>query len=161
MPDPSTPAALMQEHYAAIRELNAQVDRAHAEWEASKEETAAKKKDLERLHGDLRRLIRNPDDQLGLPFGDADWRCRSLRVLPGLTDALVDKLAEAGLETLGHLKDYWDGGKYLEDLKGVGPEKSSLITDAFADYAKEHPEVYGEPEEADDDAPPELPKEGP
>lgn len=62
----------------------------------------------------------------------------------GLTEKKNEKLIGAGLGTLGELHDYWQTGKSLRDIKGVGEALDTEFKDAFSDYGAEHPEVFGE-----------------
>lgn len=135
------------EHYLQIRDMNRDVLKVYWEWDAAKENAGALKKELDGLRSELTQLIsRGPDPQLPLSFGDAvddSWRSRSIGVL-AIGESLTEKLAEGGLSTLGELRVFWDGGGLLSDVVGVGAEYAAKVADAFADYAKEHPEVYGE-----------------
>lgn len=142
----SAVATLEHEHYLQIREMNRDVQKIYWEWDAAKENAGALKKELDKLRSELTTLIaRGPDPQLPLFGSDADdsWKGRSVNVL-AISDSLATKLEEAGLATLGELKVFWDGGGMLCDLAGVGTEYAAKVADAWQDYAKDHPEVYGE-----------------
>lgn len=77
-----------------------------------------------------------------MPFGSLDWRFRSLDVL-GLSDGIISKLAEHDIHTLGELSDFWSSGELLSNYRGFGSEKSATVADAWADYGKDNPEVFG------------------
>lgn len=138
-------STLEHEHYLQIREMNRDVQKIYWEWDAAKENAAALKKELDKLRSELTTLIaRGPDPQLPLFGNDADesWKSRSINVL-AISDSLANKLDEAGIGTLGDLKAFWDEGKLLCDLKGIGDEKSATIADAWAEYCKSHSEIFG------------------
>lgn len=143
----SNVSAAEHEHYLQIREMNRDVLKVYWEWDAAKENAGALKKELDGLRSELTQLIsRGPDPQLPLSFGepaDDSWRRRSLGVL-AIGESLAEKLGEGGLSTLGELQVFWDGGGLLSDVAGVGTEYAAKVANAFANYAKEHPEVYGE-----------------
>lgn len=157
------------EHLAVIKAKGDEADVAYANWC----DAAATAKELKKVYegrmGELRSIIRNGNAQTRLPFAAADeddetpvkpataaeqpeWMGRPLSVL-NLPESLVEKLAEGAIETLGHLKAFWDAGRVLNDLKGIGSEKAARVADAWASYAAEHPEVFnadGDPATGDD-----------
>ena len=157
------------EHLAVIKAKGDEADVAYANWC----DAAATAKELKKVYegrmGELRSIIRNGSAQTRLDFGHADdddeptpakdpataaeqpeWMSRPLSVLK-LPESLVAKLAEGAIETLGHLKAFWDAGRVLNDLKGIGSEKAARVADAWANYAKEHPEVWGADGAPDDE----------
>lgn len=157
------------EHLAVIKDKGDDADRAYAAWCDASATAKELKKVYEGRMGELRTLIRNGSAQTRLDWdgGDDDdsrpdagpkpaappaaneqpaWMREPLSVLK-LPESLIAKLAEGAIETLGHLKAFWDAGRVLNDLKGIGAEKAARIADAFDVYAKAHPEVWG------DDAP--------
>lgn len=160
------------EHLAAIKAKSSEADVAYAEWQEANLTAKELKKVYEGRMGELRSIIRTGSAQSRLDFGGDDddgddasaakpataseqpeWMSRPLSVLK-LPESLLTKLAEGAIETLGHLKAFWDAGRVLNDLRGIGSEKAARVADAWANYAKEHPEVYsadGPP--ADDDDP--------
>ncbi len=129
-------------HYLQIRELGRELGEATGEYEAAKEQAATRKKRRDRINDELVRVIaRGPDPQRPLPFDAEDgWQHRDVMSL-GLSDAVADKLEDAGLETLGKLQDYWNADKYLTDV-GLSEDESATVADQFAAYGARHPEVY-------------------
>lgn len=166
-----TPAQRQKlEHLASIKAKSSEADVAYANWC----EAAATAKELKKVYegrmGELRSIIRTGSAQTRLDFSSDDedddapktapatageqpeWMQRPLSVLK-LPESLINKLSEGAIDTLGHLKAFWDAGRVLNDLKGIGSEKAARVADAWANYAKEHPEVWGEdgpPAEEDD-----------
>lgn len=145
-------------HYAEILQLNDEVRRSYNAWEVAKHEAKSLKEVYEVKCAALTTLINEgPDPQLPLNFGDDDqpggrssktikppaaWMVRPVGVL-GLPKGIVSKLEEGGIETLGQLEEFWKQGRLLSDLKGIGDEKAAEVAGKFAEYAKDHPEVYG------------------
>lgn len=77
-----------------------------------------------------------------VPAASEAWRSTPLiEVLSG--KALLETLAQAGLETMGQLCDYTASDKRLTDLPGIGPEKAAAIADASAEWFGRHPEACG------------------
>jgi hypothetical protein len=148
------------DHYIRIRELNREVLSARWEWESAKESAAAKKKTFDSIMLDLTSLIARGPEVLPLFDGNAgeEWKGRPITVL-NLADGINDTLGDAGISTIGELKDFWAADKSLEDCRGIGPEKAATISDAFHKYAEKHPEVFGQPapesEGSTQDGPPE------
>lgn len=152
------------EHYAEIRRRNDAVLLKYSEWDAAHAHAASLKKELESMRKDLNEYIRRGNDpQRPLGFDDDEdpattkpaadepaWKARPLSELM-LSKAMIERLAEAGITTLGHLKDFWDAGQVLTSIKGIGAEKNGEIADAWGEYAKTHQEVYGVATDDDDD----------
>jgi hypothetical protein len=139
--------SLKERHYLQIRELTREVKGARTEWHDAKDEAAYRKKEYDRLNDKLLELIsRGPEPQKMLPGfseGADAWRGRPVSEL-GLPDSLNESMEAEGIKTLGDLQSFWNGGKYLSDIKGIGPEKSATVADAFADYGAAHPELFQE-----------------
>lgn len=161
--EPPTVAELEHAHLENIKEHNARVRDAAFEWEKSKTETAKKKKRYDSLSEQLQDLIAEDPRQHRLPFGDSsegaaqgtaacdEWKKVSVKEL-GLPDGLITNLEECDLDTLGKLKEFWDGGGDLKDKRGIGEEKAAKVIDAFSDYGAKHPELFGEQDEAEETA---------
>lgn len=80
------------------------------------------------------------------PANTDAWRKTPLiEVLAG--KALLETLAQTGIETMGQLCDYTASGKHLTDLPGIGPGQEAKIGDATADWFAKHPEACDEPKE--------------
>lgn len=157
-PDPPSIDELRAYHYEQIREMNGRVSEALLDFEDSNATTKSLKKRYENLSAQLVDLISRDPLQHQLPFGDDDnqpqanaaqdlWRCQPVSVL-GLPESLNEKLQghTPTLATLGDLQDFWAKGGDLQDISGVGEEKAAAVSDAFAAYGVEHPELYGEQE---------------
>ncbi len=165
-PGPSPEQREKLAHYAEIKHRNADVLAKFFEWEAAHAHAVALKKDLESMRKDLNQFIANgKDPQRGLDFdeeddddsapakrpkGEPEWKSRSVSVL-GIPPGLITKLAEGAIETLGHLQAFWESGRVLTELKGIGDEKAATIADAWAEYAKTHHELYGNDDASGDD----------
>lgn len=152
-------------HYEEIVALNSEVCQAYRELEDSRSHTKALKEIYTSKCAALSVLIsEGPDPQLVLPFAEsakpgstappAAWMVRPLGVL-GLAPALTSRLENNGLETLGQLDAFWKEGKLLTSIRGIAAEKAAAVADAYAQYGKDHPEIYGlesdAPAEDDDD----------
>lgn len=147
--------SLKERHYQQIRDLNREVKDARAEWQDAKDTASSLKKAYESKNDKLHELIsRGPDPQKILPgFTDGadQWRVRPIRDL-AISDGIIETLEAEGISSLGDLQRFWDSGKYLSDIKGIGPEKSATVADAFADYGASHPELFTEQIQPDEDA---------
>lgn len=58
--------------------------------------------------------------------------------------AIIAKLAENGIETIGHMVDFQsaaNGNKEITDIKGIGSGKAAKIADAMEVFWAEHPEL--------------------
>lgn len=162
--EPADPPALTptqqveHDHYEEIKKLTQDVYEARREWASAKDQASALKKGFEALSTELIDTIRRgPEMQRKLPLaGEASesatvahsdaWRDVEVGELD-IPDSLVGKLCEHGLHTLGELSDFWKSRRDLTELKGIGGAKELLVTDAFAKYGQEHPEVFGQAEE--------------
>ncbi|HAI12643.1 MAG TPA: hypothetical protein DCM28_13125 [Phycisphaerales bacterium] len=157
-------------HYRKDLQKQAEiVSRRKSAWESSKLETADFKKSYEAAQEQLHEmamkdtslpLFNQPDDgdvfeqnsDTATPTPDTDdkWREASLDdlgITGALADKLADKLVDAELDTLGKISDYTSAGKQLTDIKGIGPEKAELISDACADYFASHPVSSKQPDD--------------
>ena len=164
--DPESAAALELEHYHQIRDLNVSVRSLYFQWKDAKDDLAVLKKDLDARNEELQKLIsRGPETPLPLfancsntkseptaatpaapatPATPPEWKRRLVTVL-NIAAGAVKYLDESGIGTLGDLADFWASGRELHSLPNIGPETAAAIADAYADYANEHPELYGEP----------------
>jgi hypothetical protein len=95
----------------------------------------------------------------GTPAPVPAWRSRPVTVLAEtklVTVKQCEKLAAAGVATLGQLQDRWNSGdEPLNDIKGIGPETADKFADAWGAYAKTHQELYGDEFKHDEAASPE------
>lgn len=145
-----------------IQRLNGELGSAIYDVEATKEHLKELKAIVKTKLDEMRRFIKE-GPQMQLPFGspagvaaapqEPEWRSRAVSLL-AIPMALAELLIDAGYGTLGAVKDLWDAGKTLKEVvKGLGPAKELTISDAWADYGKEHPEIYGELPAGGEDAP--------
>lgn len=71
------------------------------------------------------------DGMKEVAVSDADsWKSVRLDTF-GLSQALLTKLADAGLETMGQVADYSSAGKKLVDIKGIGAGAATKIEKAM------------------------------
>jgi len=154
VPTPTQLACLA--HHDAIMAKSRQVNAARGYWLDLRDQTKEAKIEFNEQSSQLLGLINQGAAQTRLPFEDAtttpteivapaagaEWKSRLLTVL-ALPETLCERLAESAIETLGHLKVFWDAGRSLRDLPGIGESKDTLVKDRWADYGKEHPEIYG------------------
>ncbi len=153
-PPAPSPDELKRAHYEEIVALGKRVEEAKRGWDSLKVETTEAKKEYEGLLAAYLRLTRRDPMQRTLlvephaelenpPVVDDSWRKLEITVLD-LAPAAVDKLFQAGVMTLGDLQDYWQSGKQLCDIKGIGEASDTAIRDAFSTYGVEHSEIFGE-----------------
>lgn len=89
----------------------------------------------------------------GLAPTDDSWRKVPLSDLE-ISAAILSKLTDAGIETIGALADYTkDGRNQVTDIKGLGPAKATAIDEALDTFWAEwnRPSEFSV-EEAEDDA---------
>lgn len=84
--------------------------------------------EYEHWHGDDVAPAENP--------GQEAWRKVALDTL--LKGSLLEKLAQAGVNTIGDVVDLESQHKRLIDLKGIGEGAAAKVADAIADYFKSH-----------------------
>lgn len=77
------------------------------------------------------------------PAPDPAWRSVPLLELGryGLAPKLREKLAEAGISTVGTLADWTNGGQLLTDIPGVGAAAAGKIEDVLAEFWEARPEL--------------------
>lgn len=170
---PPSPTELRALHYQEITAMGEKVYEARMVWESLKKDASDAKKEFDGLTVQLLRLMRRDPLQRQLPIeNDANLEAaNSTPPLPANTEwrklAVADTLTQHGvskhgvelleqnhLGTLGDLQDFWQSGKRLLDVKGIGEGMNARIVDAFAEYGAAHPEVFGEqPESTPDDEP--------
>lgn len=136
----------------------AAVEEAEADWEAAKEEAADCKKVYDKrleAYGAAVREQRNPpplfaqadrastngqhvEPAAETPATDESWRTVPLsEALIGITEKVIEKLADAGLRTVGDLEafsaaDHWSHPD--RKIKGIGPETVAKIGDAMMKF---------------------------
>lgn len=156
-------SALRAEHYDKIVQANLMVMSAEHEYEVAKAEAGALKKRLEQLQSQLTQMIaEGPSRQQQLPFADeADapgesWKDISISEAIDATDKQLEKLADAGVRTVGQFESlragqidgYPDG---LRSIKGVGQKTVDKWEEEILEWLQQH--TWGQPaEESADDA---------
>lgn len=149
-----SPTELRRQHYEEMVTSGRLVRDAKRNMETLKAEYASAKKEYEGLQAAHMRLTGRDPMQRPLPLDEPDesdgpapvddsWRRLDINVL-AITPAVIDKLYQAGVMTLGDVSDYWKSGKQLVDLKGIGEASDTAVRDAFSNYGVEHPEVFGD-----------------
>jgi hypothetical protein len=145
---------------AELREFSRRIFEKRLRAEDASEAAKRAKKALEAEQDQLEDFLRRMDDpmQARLPLADPEangqadpepdpadesdeWRSVALvGLMPyGLTAALIGKLADASIETIGQLVDYTaDGKKRLIDIRGIGEGKALTISDALAAWWKDY-----------------------
>lgn len=84
-----------------------------------------------------------PDEQSqpaasSAPVDPEAWRAVSVDTL-GIKPAIVKKLKESKLETLGHISDFTSGDVSLTSIKGIGESAANGIETAIEKYFVDHP----------------------
>jgi len=127
-----------QELIDRIRAAEIAVQQAEGQLEEAKSVAKGAKDKFDLRVKQLREVIREID-QPALPFkGGEKWQDAIVLEL-GLSDGVVTKLADAGIETLGELHTYLKT-KTLTDIDGIGAAAAEKIQDALETYWAEHPE---------------------
>ena len=119
-----------------------------AKYRKKKFEAATRQEQLlvDKLFGDTEPM---PLFDTSEPPEPEDWRDIVLSDA-GIDDALVEKLADANIASLGELEDHRKkcGETWAAELPGVGEAAKAKIEDALAEYWSEHqPEPESEPED--------------
>lgn len=76
------------------------------------------------------------------PVDPDGWRAVDIAELAkhGVKPALLEKVREAGISTIGKLCDFQNDGTELTSIEGIGPEKEAQIADAMIAWWAGHPE---------------------
>ena len=138
----------VKQQWAAVVELNMEVEQASREWadakEVAKDAKEAYDASVMRLRAAIKR-VNDPQQELpfppedgGLHGDDGEWRSVELEEL-GIVGTLAERLIDAGLTTLGAISDYTAADKRLTDIKGIGDGKAEKIQAACADWWSRHP----------------------
>lgn len=149
---------LEREHYDAIKELNKEFKQHYYRWEILKDQTSGEKKRVDELGKELSALIaRGPDLQQKLPFEDSTggevlaWRDALIAESLGLTTKQLERLADAGVTTIGELEDL-RGGDGLTSVEGIGQATADKIEEQVLEWLEENRDKFGEViEESEDD----------
>lgn len=108
-------------HYEQIRQVNLAVNDALREHDIAKAKAKAAKDHLESLQYELTALISEgpklPDSQMTLPFDD--WRAVPIENAITITDKQLEKLHEAGINTVIEFETE-RGGNRFANVKGIG-----------------------------------------
>lgn len=155
--EPKEMTTLEHEHYEEIKELNNEFREEYAEWEFLKDKTSAAKKTVDEIGKRLSYLIaRGPEKQHKLPFEDSTkgevlaWREASVAESLGLTTSVLEKLASAGVTTIGELEDL-RAGSGLRSIKGIGQATVDKIEAQVLEWLDENRDKFGEVIEGSED----------
>lgn len=87
---------------------------------------------------DAAAMAANPDRPV--PIADDAWRSAPVSELDGLTDTMIEKLAEHSppLRTVGEIADFTAGGGLLNYVKGIGKAKAEKIAEALDQFHQRH-----------------------
>ena len=177
MADPKTAAMPTEDQVAELKELRARGRKSWNAWKAHAEQAKSHKADWEETNIKIGELIDeidnptpklpfgkdepvghgiNPDmpalpDRIGLrydPDTDDRWRAVSVAEL-GLSQAIIEKLNQADIFTVGHLADRTADGTPLTSIKGVGKTAEDKIVAALSRFWETAAERF--PADEDDD----------
>ena len=156
--EPKEMTELEREHYEEIKELNKEFREEYSEWEMLKDSTSAARKRVDEIGKRLSYLIaRGPEKQQKLPFEDSTqgdvlaWRDALVAESLGLTTKQIERLADAGVTTIGELEDL-RGGDGLTSVEGIGQATADKIEAQVLEWLDENRDKFGEViEESEDD----------
>lgn len=145
-PEPSPEAKTLEE----IVERNRRGIEMHDAWQKLKKQAKAAGLVWEEHQEDTQHFIASFDEEYPLfdrkaqdagvvadpSEGDQSWRSASILELGGygLTPAVIVKLGEDGIGTMGTLADHTNSGKLLTDIPGVGRAKAEAIEAALEGF---------------------------
>ncbi len=118
---------------AEITSLQRDVDRAESEYEQANDDAKALKKIFEAKAKKLFEFIRALSKPL--PLFEV-WQQTPVTEL-GLPEGVVMLLQEAGVDTVGKIAAWTEGGKALTDLPHVGEAKAKAIEEALERFWKQ------------------------
>jgi hypothetical protein len=148
-----------QETCRLIKDQEQHVTSLELQYVGAKNDLARAKRSVEAAKVELRKLIRDRNEQRGQPTMRSlfetstpvepdtaeEWREFSIRKLGefGLPGKVIDKVSAAGIDTLGQLSDFTnpsDGGwaKQYQDIPGVGDKAATAIEDAWMAFWVKH-----------------------
>lgn len=76
------------------------------------------------------------------PFepGKEPWRKFAINKIKGMTKALAETFAKAGLHTIGDVLELESKREHLDQQPGIGPGKAAKYAELMVDFWAEHPE---------------------
>ncbi len=151
-----------QETCRLIKDQEEHVTSLELKFVGAKGALAVAKRAVDEAKVELRKLIRERNEQRGQPTmrslfegpstpvepeppADGEWRELSIRKLGevGLPGTVIDKISAAGIDTLGQLSDFttpngngW--AKQYQDIPGVGDKAATAIEDAWMAFWVKH-----------------------
>lgn len=157
--EPKEMSEIEKQHYEAIKEKSAEVARLLLEWTQLRGDASEAKKEYDQTVAELTHLInRGPDYQRKLEFDDTEdgetlaWREEPIASNLGLSAKVLEKLEEAGIETIGQLEDR-RAGDGLTSITGIGQATADKIEQQILDWLDENRDKFGEViEDASDDS---------
>lgn len=132
-------------------ELAAEAEREYLRAKASAKELKEAYED--RVHS-LRAIIRAYRNDANRPLlhqkveveisakPDNSWRDLLIAELK-VSESIITKLNEAGIENLGQLQDYSASNDGLNGIKGIGSAAREKVSEAFDQFWADHPEYCG------------------
>jgi DNA-binding PadR family transcriptional regulator len=140
--------------YDTLVKQEKEVARLAEEWADAKSEAAAAKGVHDTAVAELRRLIRAQNESNPL-FDDPEpepeeWREVRLDSLD-IGEKLLEKVHDAGLETIGAISDWIAKGNRLVNIAGVGPAASEKLEDALEHFWATQPPTADDNQEVNDE----------
>ncbi len=149
---------LERDHYIKIREMEANIRGYDVAYQMAKARAQDAKKDLELAIVDLRLCIsKGPDKQKLLEF-EFDWASVAISTVLTCTEKQLDKLHEAGIETVGQFEavragkdNRYPGG--LTDIPGIGVSTRDKWEDQMVEWLAKNTgeQAEGEAEHSDEE----------
>jgi hypothetical protein len=150
--EPVVMSEIERKHYQSIRDLESRCSVLEGDYETAKADAHARKSAWAAAVAELRSCIRGgPNAQLELPLKD-NWLETPVGEAITLSEKQAEKLAEAGISTVGQLDHLRVDGGGLQSLPGIGRATADKWEDQLLDWiAANAPKVPEAPTEADDD----------
>lgn len=131
---------IRKETLAEIRKIEKDIAEAEVRYEEHKDEAKAWKAHFDNRVAKLRDKCRSLSEPLPLfeSNGQATldgWRDITIEeALPGIPPALLKRLIDSELSTVGAMADYTAAEKRFSDLKGIGDAKAEAIEKALEQF---------------------------
>ena len=154
-------ANIIREQLGVIRRRRLVVQQASGKVDSLRAQLKEAKAIHDRAVNDL--LDEIDDNQPRLPFGDKapgedDWQSVPVASL-NLPATIVERLTEAGIQTVGDISAWTNEGHDLQEINGIGISKAEAIEDALENFWATRKGELDEEGEQDDDEDPTLGEE--